>query len=172
MGEPRCRTVVFRGFLDLPDNHAQYCVAADNIQQSCVLQMFTDARSAKVVNQANTTEVVWWFPRTNEQFRIRGKLSFVGEGKSMNINNDNTSTDVEDEEVLRKARIQLWQKLSKSARDSFFIPKIPGYEYQEENEEENNEVGGHESENNEDIIPDPPQCFLLMLVIPHTVDYL
>ena len=60
---PRCRTVVFRGFLDEEDKG-----------QVHAMKIVTDARSAKVSQlRANPAcEINWWFPGSKEQFRISG----------------------------------------------------------------------------------------------------
>ena len=71
-GMPACRTVVFRGFLELDD------------KSNIAMKMITDARSEKVTQiTANPAcEMVWWFSQTKEQYRIFGKLKLVGADES------------------------------------------------------------------------------------------
>ena len=110
--EPRCRTVVFRGFLKgVPFSAVQDVLGSDSSSSgddddkteeynNCVMKMITDNRSNKVQELAmfhnsnisnemtttkkkkkkngNTAEMVWWFPKSNEQYRVRGRLQFIG----------------------------------------------------------------------------------------------
>merc|ERR1711962_1330770 len=77
-GEPRCRTVVFRGFLhgaNLPKEHPMSSENGGNFEgKPVVMKMCTDLRSKKVEEVAHQpiSEMVWWFPKTSEQYRIRG----------------------------------------------------------------------------------------------------
>ena len=61
-GHPRNRTVVMRGWV------------------GDAIKMITDARSSKVehIQHSPSGEVVWWFPKTREQYRIAGDLQLVG----------------------------------------------------------------------------------------------
>ncbi|KAJ8601441.1 hypothetical protein CTAYLR_005933 [Chrysophaeum taylorii] len=63
-GEPRVRTVVFRGFA--PNG---------------AMKMITDKRSAKV-SESTRCELCWWFPRSSEQYRISGTLHYVGDDET------------------------------------------------------------------------------------------
>ncbi|KAG9415310.1 hypothetical protein AC1031_008747 [Aphanomyces cochlioides] len=65
-GRPHCRTVVFRGFVDLPSGRT-------------AMKMITDARSDKVVQiQHNPLcELVWWFSQSSEQYRFEGTLELI-----------------------------------------------------------------------------------------------
>ena len=87
-GYPANRTVVFRGFAD-----------------SGELKIVTDCRSAKVsqIAWSNKAEICWYFTRSREQFRIRGRLSTV-DGESS-------------EAASRQAA---WQSLSEAAREQFY----------------------------------------------------
>ena len=61
-GHPCCRTVVQRGFLAHGGN-------------SDTMRMITDARSEKAKHAARghtAAEMVWWFGKSSEQYRIRG----------------------------------------------------------------------------------------------------
>ncbi|MEQ9234776.1 Npun_F5749 family FMN-dependent PPOX-type flavoprotein [Coleofasciculus sp. E2-BRE-01] len=88
-GYPANRTVVFRGFFD---NH---------------LKIITDARSQKVnqIYHNSGAEICWYFPKTREQFRLRGQLILVGEDYP--------------ELTLKNERQTTWQGLSDAARVQF-----------------------------------------------------
>ena len=64
-GKPRCRTVVFRGFLPVAERGGEKA-----------LKMITDSRSEKVdhIAASPACEMVYWFSKTSEQFRIAGDL--------------------------------------------------------------------------------------------------
>ena len=149
--QPRCRTVVFRGFqqVDHPDS-----IECDG--KSCVMKMITDDRSGKVSESSKgdaASEMVWWFSKSSEQYRIRGKLMFVGNGQ---FELDNS---------LENARKQQWGNLSDPAREQFFW-KEPGLPFSGESEVPE---GGRDKDGN--LLP-PPDSFLLMLLFPTRVDYL
>ena len=92
-GFPSCRTVVFRGFLPLANGDV-------------ALKMITDARSSKVAHILNCPkcEMVYWFGKSSEQYRISGDLQLV------------SGTEDEDKELFI-ARKQQWGNLSDSARE-------------------------------------------------------
>ena len=143
--KPRNRTVVFRGFV------------SDSKNGSEALKMITDARSEKaqyIVDHKSFCEMVWWFSKTSEQYRIFGKLKLVKE-------ND------EDEHLLQ-ARKQQWGNLSDAAREQFFWSQ-PGKEYSSE-ETASVPKGGRDGETNK-VLPAPPN-FLLLLLYPREVKYL
>lgn len=71
--EPRCRTVVFRGFQNLPSEHPMARTMDDGA--SCVLKMITDKRSNKV-RESTDCEMVWWFSKSSEQYRILFEASW------------------------------------------------------------------------------------------------
>lgn len=154
---PRCRCVVFRGFQDMPVDH-QFASSAGS--SSCIMRMCTDNRSQKVEQCMHepTAEMVWWFPKTSEQYRIRGELLFVGGAGKFKYDQD---------EHLNKARKQLWGNMSDTARESFLEDPVPGQTYAPAK----NPVpsGGRDEEGK--VIP-PPDNFLLMLLRPSHVDYL
>lgn len=145
--EPRCRTVVFRGFLG----------------DDTTMKMITDRRSSKVSEVSNgstsgeeegsNAEMVWWFSKSSEQFRILGKLSFVGH-------------DHPDRDLLTARKAQ-WGNLSDSAREQFYW-KEPSIPYQ--TDAEGGVPPGGRSEEGK-VLP-PPDDFLLMLLTPRRVDYL
>eukprot|EP00532_Pseudo-nitzschia_australis_P006620 CAMPEP_0168163340 /NCGR_PEP_ID=MMETSP0139_2-20121125/322_1 /TAXON_ID=44445 /ORGANISM="Pseudo-nitzschia australis, Strain 10249 10 AB" /LENGTH=222 /DNA_ID=CAMNT_0008080225 /DNA_START=330 /DNA_END=998 /DNA_ORIENTATION=- len=148
-GEPRCRTVVFRGFLNnsnLPEDHPMSSVNGGQFDgKPCVMKMCTDLRSNKVDEVAHQpiSEMVWWFSKTSEQYRIRGSLLLVG--------------DESDDRELKIARKEMWGNLSDPARESFLDDKSPV------------PLGGRDEEGK--VVPVPAN-FLLMLLDPMNVDYL
>ena len=169
--EPRCRCVVFRGFVNmklLPEDHPCYCVCDD---LPCVMRMITDKRSNKVKqarkqhpSSQSVAELLWWFPKTSEQYRIRGKLVFVGGG------GDDDSFEYDRDPILRSQRKEQWGNLSDSARESFFTQQTPGEPYQEKQDEMMDiPSGGRDAEGK--LLP-PPDTYLLMLLVPEHCDYL
>ncbi len=182
--EPRCRTVVFRGFLALPtttglnittttsnnENVGSTTAPVDpstsflidpvtNKPVSCILKMCTDLRSEKV-HQTGPTEVVWWFPKTSEQYRIRGTMILIG--------NDRT-TATEQDRALMIARKEMWGSLTDSSRESFLTTQRPGDVYADETTRSDGN-GGRDDDGK--IIQPPPDTFLLMLILPNRCDYL
>lgn len=148
-GEPRCRTVVFRGFLNssnLPEEHPMSPQNGGHFDgKNCIMKMCTDLRSQKVHEIAHQpiSEMVWWFPKTSEQYRVRGSMMLVG----------NESED----RALQIARKEMWGNISDSARESFL------------DDQEVLPVGGRDEEGK--IVPVPAN-FLLMLLNPAYVDFL
>lgn len=158
--EPRCRTVVFRGFL-VGANQQQEMGGTTDLN---TMKMITDRRSSKVSEVSNggangdgpKAELLWWFQKSNEQYRIRGELEFVG--------HDHVDA------ALVAARKSQWGNLSDSAREQFYW-KDPGVPFEEEGMGGDGEVpeGGRNEEGK--VLP-PPDDFLLMLLHPRRVDYL
>ncbi|KAL7567317.1 hypothetical protein ACA910_015691 [Epithemia clementina (nom. ined.)] len=196
-GEPRCRTVVMRGFVTVPEHHAWFNVCDNNY--SCLLQMCTDARSNKVQEQpqgntSTTAELVWWFPSRKEQYRIRGALHFVGADKTTTATATTATTpplvfETNEDEIFAKARLDLWAKLSDPARESFYQVGCPGQAYttpndnnneEKEEEEEKEEIAndpaplpvrdGRDADGK--VVPPPPDNFVLVVLNPNYVDYL
>lgn len=157
-GRPRCRSIVFRGFLNVPDDHVLRNTC-DN--RSCIMKMTTDSRSRKVeqvmAHPTQATELVWWFPRSSEQYRVSGQLVFVGSGQY----------DHDSDQTLATARREQWGNLSEAARESFLVDKVPGQAY--DGEPSPVPVGGRDPDGK--VVP-PPDAFLLMLLLPERVDYL
>jgi pyridoxamine 5'-phosphate oxidase len=155
-GEPRCRTVVFRGFQKLPSDHPIAVECGDD-NSSCVMKMITDNRSNKVSEASinSKVEMVWWFPKSNEQYRVRGKLMFVGGG----------DFSMDDDKVLASSRKEQWGNLSDPAREQFFWQE-PGIDYSGESVVP---AGGRDEEGT--LLP-PPKTYLLMFILPHHIDYL
>ena len=86
---------------------------------------------------------VWWFPKTSEQYRIRGSVLLIGD-------------DYEDR-ALQISRKELWGSLSDPARESFL------------NDQADPPMGGRGEDGK--VVPTSAN-FLLMLLNPTHVDYL
>lgn len=158
-GRPRCRTVVFRGFLSA------------EARGEDALRMITDLRSEKVHQVASSPacEMVWWFGKTSEQYRIAGELQLVG-------------ADYPPGE-LQAARRQQWGNLSDKAREQFYwtcpgmeiaLPVLEGSDNNGSEEIEEggvnlSPIGGRDASGK--LLP-PPDTFLLMLLWPTEVKYL
>ena len=155
--EPRCRTVVFRGFLSPRPKEEGPTV--EKAEESCVMKMITDLRSSKVGEAsghtspatANTCELVWWFSKSSEQYRVRGSLQFVGGDES--------------DDFLVRMRKEQWGNLSDMAREQFYW-RDPSIEYEPQLKVPE---GGRGDDGK--VLP-PPDNFLLMLLNPTRVDYL
>jgi pyridoxamine 5'-phosphate oxidase len=168
--EPRCRTVVFRGFQqNLPDSLAVR-ISDDSSPSSCVMKMITDARSNKVVRESVSSskcaEIVWWFGKTNEQYRIRGELVYVGSAEAADQQGDHDAL------LLARARKEQWGNLSDKAREQFYWPE-PGLPYSNEGGASHvgvpSVVGGRDEAG---VLLPPPPTFLLVLLRPRRCEYL
>mmetsp|Transcript_5435 Transcript_5435/g.11539 ORF Transcript_5435/g.11539 Transcript_5435/m.11539 type:complete len:340 (-) Transcript_5435:688-1707(-) len=156
--EPRCRTVVFRGFLKVPNREDHKMVETNQ------MKMITDQRSNKYTEvttsasssstKASTCEMVWWFGKSSEQYRIRGLLQFVGAHH--------------EDATLVTARKEQWGNLSDAAREQFYWTS-PGVPLQQQQDPVDIPVGGRDDEGR--VLP-PPDNFLLMLLVPQRCDYL
>jgi len=149
--QPKCRTVVFRGFLPLVPSQ-------DESTSSIALKMITDARSEKVTHITNNdgAEMVWWFSQSSEQYRISGKCRLIGES---------SDGDNDEEAYLGKERITMWKNLSDPAREQFYWLD-PGQSYAGA---PSTPAGGRSEEG---VILPPPSNFLLLLLIPSKIHYL
>jgi len=116
------------------------------------LMTICDRRSQKTdqIHQNSNAEACWYFTKTREQFRLAGQLTLI------------TADTIEPN--FCKARQQLWQNISDNARTQFAWPqpKAP-----------------REPNDNADIFSPPPpdstaplDTFCLLLLVPHSVDYL
>jgi len=209
--EPRCRTVVYRGFLKgmpfsavkevLPGGGMESDVVetvgqaeGDGVKKDdgydCVMKMITDVRSNKVKElemfhelknggkNANTVEMVWWFPKSSEQYRISGRLQFIGSnGPLFSYTNDatkDTTTNDANNAYLMAERKQQWGNLSDMAREQFYwekpgIPHSSSLEEVEESKDAQPPAGGRDEDGK--VLP-PPDAFLIMLLYPVKIDYL
>ncbi|CEM11802.1 unnamed protein product [Vitrella brassicaformis CCMP3155] len=95
---PRCRTVVFRGFVDKTSPEG-------------LIKIITDARSQKVgqVERNPAAEACWYFERSRDQFRIAGNLRVV--------------SPQETDERWARERVNTWKALSDNARIQFVWPE-------------------------------------------------
>jgi pyridoxamine 5'-phosphate oxidase len=91
-GYPTNRMVVFRGFLD----------------NSNQIKMVTDTRSEKFTHLTNNPhgEICWYFAKTREQFRLRGKVELI--------------TENYDNEKLFHERKKSWANLSRAGKEQFY----------------------------------------------------
>jgi pyridoxamine 5'-phosphate oxidase len=173
--EPRCRTVVFRGFQqNLPESLAVSINAGSGADDpssssSCVMKMITDARSNKVVRESvsanKCAELVWWFGKTNEQYRIRGELVYVGSAEAAAAEKGD-----HDAVLLARARKEQWGNLSEKSREQFYWPE-PGVPYSDDDESHVAVpfVGGRDAAG---VLLPPPPTFLLALLRPRRCEYL
>jgi len=153
-GRPHCRTVVFRGFMPSTSLAAEVNEAEPAAEQT-VMKMITDSRSAKVAEIAcqPAGELVWWFPRTAEQYRIAGRLQLVSAAATG---------------FLQEARRRTWEGLSPPAREQFFW-NDPGVSYEGVPEVPPSGGGGQDGGGMPGGVP---HTFLLLLLRPETVQYL
>lgn len=132
-GYPANRMVVFRGFLD----------------NSNKLEIITDIRSQKIEDLSHNScgEICWYFAKTREQFRIKGKIEVI------TANHDN--------QELLKEHQKIWQKLSLAGKEQFY------WQNPRELFMENNEISTVNIDEEK-----PPENFCLLLLNPENVDHL
>jgi len=188
--EPRCRTVVFRGFVkDVPfdavkdvllrgggeGGGGEESVEGGNCNYDCVMKMITDERSNKVKElegfhggdgNANSVEMVWWFPKSSEQYRVRGKLQFIGNDGPLFQNNQDNHDIMH---YFQSERKQQWGNLSDMAREQFYWKDANYLGTPSCGDGGDIPPGGRDDEGK--VLP-PPDSFLLMLLYPTKVDYL
>lgn len=174
--EPRCRMVVFRGFVESgPDDAVSVSTGVTRLPRTR-LKMVTDARSSKVMNEGEQCELCWWFGRTSEQFRVRGKLLYVGP-------DEEPVEGVEGDEraYLSRQRMEQWGKMRDAAKAQFFWDSpgsvfsgaIDGGEIVDADHEQVTPPGGEGGAAVADAgLQTPPANFLLMLLDPSRVDHL
>lgn len=156
-GRPHCRTVVFRGFLGADKHGFVGSGGAD------AMKMITDGRSAKAAQIAANPacEMVWWFAKSSEQYRIEGELQLVGapgsEAASVGAGAGH--------DLLVSARKEQWGQLSDPAREQFFWNGPGPYSGAVEVP-----AGGRNAETG--AVLEAPPSFLLMLLHPTRVHYL
>jgi pyridoxamine 5'-phosphate oxidase len=142
-----------RGFQNLPANHALSNICDD---ASCIMKMCTAKDSQKVAQTQKQpiAEMVWWFPKTSEQYRVRGSLILIG----------NESDDI----ALVAARKELWGNIGDPPRESFLaIGVVPGEALPTPSSTIPEGGRGEDGK----VLP-PPDNFLLMLLDPSDCDYL
>jgi PPOX class probable FMN-dependent enzyme len=170
-GRPACRTCVFRGFTpsDLPG------------LPSCALQFTTDTRSEKCGQLATNpaVEACWWFPASQEQYRIQGTLRLV----TVEYSED---SDNEEEKALAKARRIMWARMSPRARLSWLWPAPKSQREDDTSPEqdeadynpplpaENEPAGRYPMATDPDSVTStgtPLPTFALLLLLPTAVDH-
>eukprot|EP00668_Euglena_longa_P005239 GGOE01006167.1.p1 GENE.GGOE01006167.1~~GGOE01006167.1.p1 ORF type:complete len:199 (+),score=17.45 GGOE01006167.1:412-1008(+) len=115
----------------------------------------TDARADKVAEVAGNPrgELVWWFPKRMEQYRIAGQLELVGA--------DHPDAD------LRLARLDQWGNWTDRSRETMWSPP-PGAPH-DLAPAVVPPSGGRDRTGQ--VLP-PPDNFLLLLLRPSRTDYL
>ncbi|MEL7511795.1 MAG: Npun_F5749 family FMN-dependent PPOX-type flavoprotein [Cyanobacteria bacterium J06554_3] len=113
------------------------------------LMMISDRRSQKTaqIQQNPNAEACWYFTKTREQFRLSGELTLV--------------TAETTDPAFSAARQQVWQKISDNARLQF------AWSHPKELRTEASNFEPPAPEANS-----PLSTFCLLLLKPHTVDYL
>lgn len=156
-GKPRNRTVVFRGFGLHGGGGGGGGATAASSAASSTMRMITDGRSEKVaqINASPWCEMVWWFGKSSEQYRIAGELRLVGAADG--------------DAAALAARKQQWGNLSDSAREQFFWTS-PGQPIEVElGPADGVPAGGRDADGR--VLP-PPDTFMLLLLEPTQVKYL
>ncbi|KAJ1640446.1 hypothetical protein T492DRAFT_479375 [Pavlovales sp. CCMP2436] len=163
LGAPHCRTVVMRGF------------EAAAGEGGDVLRMVTDTRSDKICEliARPECELVWWFGKSSEQYRISGRMELVADDpmllRSFTAEALAAAAPApEQREALMAARKQQWGNLSDQSREQWFMP-TPGKPVGEE-PVGNVPAGGRDVESGK--VVEPPESFALLLLRPRRVDYL
>ena len=109
------------------------------------------------------------FPKSSEQYRIRGKLQFIGNDGPLYAYSDSTDHICTDKEYFIAQRKQQWGNLSDMAREQFYW-EDPGLSYTSTwADGKGIPTGGRDEEGK--VLP-PPDTFLLMLLYPTAIDYL
>ena len=90
----------------------------------------------------NIAELVWWFSKSSEQYRVRRRLCFVGSGEEYGDKPGG---------YLEKERRQQWGNLSNMAREQFYWGD-PGLAYSGKPDVP---AGGRGDDGT--ILPPPPQ---------------
>ena len=117
------------------------------------------------------------FPKSSEQYRIRGRLQFIGSNGPLFSYGDapTISSQQQNNKYFIAERKQQWGNLSDLAREQFYW-EIPGIPYLssttssgEEEDAKGLPSGGRDGDGK--VLP-PPDTFLLMLLYPTKIDYL
>ena len=185
--------VVFRGFVDAASGASASAAAASasasagagggggaaSLLPRTRLKMGTDARSSKVMHEGEHCELCWWFGRTSEQFRVRGRLQYVGAGERP------AGVDADEWAFLSGQRTEQWGKMRDAARAQFFWDS-PGAVFsgaidggEVDSDDEDAAAGpapagaaAAAAADDDERLRSPPANFLLMLLDPVRVDHL
>jgi pyridoxamine 5'-phosphate oxidase len=168
-GEPKNRTMVFRGFLSGTQS----------------LLSVTDSRSEKIEewqgDNKSRFEICWYFAGSREQFRLAGEVALIS--NSLDPSYEDWVLGKQTKQSILK---QQWSNLSTTAREPFYSnsPKAPFAENSMPSMPQNRLVNkgavlkkkcnsNHTTPTN--IVSnqaDMSDNFCVIIFIPHTVDYL
>ena len=166
-GEPKNRTMVFRGFLSGTQS----------------LLSVTDSRSEKIEewqgDNKSRFEICWYFSESREQFRLAGEVALISNSL------DSSYEDwVLGKHTKQSILNQQWSNLSTNAREPFYSnsPKAPFAEdsipSMLHNRPINKSIALKNEFNSNNTAPininhtDMSDNFCVLIFIPHTVDYL
>ncbi|MGK7911179.1 MAG: pyridoxamine 5'-phosphate oxidase family protein [Synechococcus sp.] len=121
LNRPRNRTVVFRGF----------------VEERATIMLAVDSRSEKLeqLERNPHAAICWYFSKTREQFRLTGPVTIVTESgvvQSLALQQFNhpepehPEVPPETDNWQQAARLQLWRRLSDSARLLWYWPHPKG----------------------------------------------
>ena len=168
-GEPKNRTMVFRGFLSGTQS----------------LLSVTDSRSEKIEewqgDNKSRFEICWYFSESREQFRLAGEVALIS--NSLDSSYENWVLGKQTKQSILK---QQWSNLSTNAREPFYSnsPKAPFDEDSMPSMPQNRLVNkGADLKNKFDSnnttptnivsnLTDMSDNFCVIIFIPHAVDYL
>mmetsp|Transcript_4133 Transcript_4133/g.6073 ORF Transcript_4133/g.6073 Transcript_4133/m.6073 type:complete len:205 (+) Transcript_4133:163-777(+) len=146
-GRPKCRTVVFRGFVDVGENGEGMAFTTNQLSQK-----------VKEIEQVSKyVEIAWWFAEFNQQFRINGKILLISSS--------------EKDERLQSLRQNQWDKTHDKGRQQFFWSTPPGTLLAESDRFEF--IASQQLELVDNISQQPvPDTFTLLVLYPETLKYL
>jgi hypothetical protein len=168
-GEPKNRTMVFRGFLSGTQS----------------LLSVTDSRSEKIEewqgDNKSRFEICWYFSESREQFRLAGEVALIS--NSLDSSYEDWVLGKHTKQSILK---QQWSNLSTNAREPFYSnsPKAPFDEDSMPSMTQNRLVNkGADLKNKFDSnnttptnivsnLTDMSDNFCVIIFIPHAVDYL
>ncbi|MDB4279521.1 pyridoxamine 5'-phosphate oxidase [Paraglaciecola sp.] len=168
-GEPKNRTMVFRGFLSGTQS----------------LLSVTDSRSEKIEewqgDNKSRFEICWYFSESREQFRLAGEVALIS--NSLDSSYEDWVLGKHTKQSILK---QQWSNLSTNAREPFYSnsPKAPFDEDSMPSMPQNRLVNkGADLKNKFDSnnttptnivsnLTDMSDNFCVIIFIPHAVDYL
>jgi len=168
-GEPKNRTMVFRGFLSGTQS----------------LLSVTDSRSEKIEewqgDNKSRFEICWYFSESREQFRLAGEVALIS--NSLDSSYEDWVLGKHTKQSILK---QQWSNLSTNAREPFYSnsPKAPFDEDSMPSMTQNRLVNkGTDLKNKFDSnnttptnivsnLTDMSDNFCVIIFIPHAVDYL
>ena len=168
-GEPKNRTMVFRGFLSGTQS----------------LLSVTDSRSEKIEEwqggNKSRFEICWYFSESREQFRLAGEVALIS--NSLDSSYEDWVLGKHTKQSILK---QQWSNLSTNAREPFYSnsPKAPFDEDSMPSMTQNRLVNkGADLKNKFDSnnttptnivsnLTDMSDNFCVIIFIPHAVDYL